>query len=447
MDVVTLSKIQFAMSIGFHYIFPPLTIGLAWLIVIMLSLHWKTKNEIYAKMAYFWIRLFAVSFVVGVVTGVVMEFQFGTNWSEYSRFVGDVFGAPLAAEGIYAFFLESVFVGVLIWGRHRVSNFFYWFSSLMVAFGSTLSAFWIIVANSWMQTPAGFAIVNGRAEMTDFLAAVFNPSTIPRYFHTVDGALITGAFFMMGISAWFLLKDREVTFARRSLKIALITACVVSVIQLGFGHSHAVQVAETQPVKMAAFEGLFETEKGAPLLLFGIPDREGETTHLAVGLPKMLSFLVAGDFGAEVKGLNEFPQNQWPPLGVVFQSYHLMILLGSIFVFVTAGGMYLLFRKELFGSRRFLKLLLYAVPLPFICNEAGWIAAEVGRQPWIVYNVMETNAAASFVVPAGQIVLSIAMFTVIYVILFAVWVFLLRRNMGRGFDRVDAHHHQEVTAV
>ncbi len=245
MDPVLLARIQFALTIGFHFIFPPLTIGLSWLIVSILAKHKKTGDEFYRRMAHFWVKLFALSFAVGVATCITMEFQFGTNWAEYSRFVGDIFGAPLAAEGILAFFLESSFLAVLLVGWNRVSVRVHRFAAWMVAIGATLSAFWIIVANSWQQTPAGYHIVNGRAELTNFAAAVFNPSTIPRYLHTVDAALITGAFFMLGVSAWYLLKKRHIPFAKESLRLGLIFGFVASVVQLELGHLHGVQVAFT----------------------------------------------------------------------------------------------------------------------------------------------------------------------------------------------------------
>ncbi|MEG6617543.1 cytochrome ubiquinol oxidase subunit I [Peptococcaceae bacterium 1198_IL3148] len=432
LDVVLLSRIQFAMTVGFHFLFPPLTIGMAWIIVIMQTLYLRTNHDLYQKMSYFWIKLFAISFVVGVASGIVMEFQFGTNWSEYSRFVGDIFGAPLAAEGILAFFLESAFIGVLIWGKERVSKKFYWFSSLMVALGSTLSAFWIIVANSWMQTPAGFHINNGRAELTDFWAAVFNPSTVPRYLHTVDAALITGAFFIMGISAYYLFKKRHLDLAKKSLKIALIVALVASLMQGVLGHSHAVQVAHTQPEKLAAFEGIFETETEAPLLIFGIPDGEERTVHFAVGIPKLLSWIAFGDTSAEVKGLNDYPKEEWPPLGITFISFHLMVGLGVLFIGTTLLGAYLLRRGTIYQNPLYLKLLMFCIPLPFIANELGWIAAEVGRQPWIVYRLMKTVEGASFTVPAAQVLLSIIVFIAIYAVLFSVWIFLLKRKIAEG---------------
>lgn len=437
MDAELLARIQFALTIGFHYIFPPLTIGMAWVIVVMQTLYLKTGQSLYDRMSKFWIKLFAISFVVGVASGIVMEFQFGTNWSEYSRFVGDIFGAPLAAEGIFAFFLESAFIGVLIWGADRVSKRFYWFSSLMVALGSTLSAFWIIVANSWMQTPAGYQIINGRAELTDFWAAVFNPSTVPRYLHTVDGALITGAFFIMGVSAYLLLNKKHLDVAKKSLKIALIVALLASTMQGALGHYHAVQVANTQPAKLAAFEGLFETEQGAPLLLFGIPDSEQEKVHFAVGVPKLLSWIAFGNFNAEVKGLNEFPKDEWPPIGISFTSFHLMVALGGVFILLSALGLLLLYRGQLFENRWYLKILMYCIPLPIIANELGWIAAEVGRQPWIVYNLMKTADGVSITVPPVQILISIVMFCMIYSVLLAAWIFLLKKKIQAGPPEVS----------
>lgn len=432
MDAVLPARILFAITVGFHFIFPPLTIGMAWLIVWFLGRYNKTRDEMYAVQARFWTRLFAISFAVGVATGIVMEFQFGTNWADYSRYVGDIFGAPLAAEGIFAFFLESTFLGALLFGFNRLSPRSLWFSSLMVAVGATLSAFWIIVANSWMQTPAGYAVVGGRAELTDFWAAVFNPSTVPRYLHTVIASLITGAFFVMGVSAWFLRKQRHQEFARRSLKASLVVAFVFSVLQLPLGHYHAVQVTHTQPEKLAAFEGLFETERGAPLLLFGIPDAEERTVHAAVRVPGLLSFLTHGDFEAEVQGLNDFPRDEWPPVGLTFYSFHLMFILGLFFIGLTALGMFLLWRKKLFGNKLFLWLAVVSVPLPFVANELGWIAAEVGRQPWIVYRLVKTSDAISRAVPGGQVVFSIVLFSVIYLLLGGLWLFLLRRQIVKG---------------
>jgi len=432
LDPVLLARIQFAVTVGFHFIFPPLTIGMGWLIFYFMNRYKKTGDEIIKGIARFWIKVFALTFAVGVATGIVLEFQFGTNWAAYSRFVGDIFGAPLAAEGIFAFFLESTFVGVLIWGWKRFSVRTLWFASLMVAVGATLSAFWIIVANSWMQTPVGYEVIGGRAELTDFWAAVFNPSTLPRYLHTIDACLITGAFFMMGISAWYLLKGQHEDFARKSLKVSLVAGFIAAVLQLPLGHYHAVQVARTQPEKLAAFEGLFETQKEAPLLIFGIPDGQARTVHAAIKVPGLLSFLVAFDTQTEVKGLNDYPEDEWPPLGLTFYSFHLMFILGLYFIGLTALGILMLWRKKLFSSRFFMTLAFFSLPLPLIANELGWIAAEVGRQPWIVYRLLKTSQAISVTVPAGQILASLIMFSAIYLLLGALWIFLLRREVNKG---------------
>jgi len=432
MDAVLLARIQFALTIGFHYIFPVITIGMAWIIVWMLTRHLTTGEAIYQRMARFWIKVFALSFAVGVATGITMEFQFGMNWARYSRFVGDIFGAPLAAEGILAFFLESSFLGIMLFGERRVSKRVYWFSSLMVAVGSTLSGFWIVVANSWQQTPAGFHIVNGRAELVDFWAAVFNPSTMPRYLHTIDGALVAGAFFIMGLSAWFLLRGEHREFARKSLSMALVLAFLASVVQVPLGHFHAVQVAETQPAKLAAFEGLWETQTNAPLLVFGVPNPEERRTDFALEMPGVLSIGVGGSRETEVAGLNDFPEDEWPPLFLSFFSFHFMVGLGFYFMGLTAFGLFLLWRQKLYENRLFLRVALLSIPLPVIANELGWMAAEVGRQPWIVYGLMRTDQAFSTVVPAGQILASIVMFTVVYALLFCVWIFLLRRKLLKG---------------
>ena len=432
MDAVLLARLQFAMTIGFHYLFPPLTIGLAWLIVWILARHLRTGDPVYRQMARFWIRVFAVSFAIGVATGITMEFQFGTNWAEYSRFVGDIFGAPLAAEGIFTFFLESTFLGVLLWGEHKVSPRLYAFSALMVAVGSTSSAFWIIAANSWQQTPAGFALVGGRAELTDFWAAVFNPSTVPRFLHAVDAALITGAFFMAGLSAWFLLRREHVEFARRSLAIGLVVAAAATWVQWPLGHYHAVQVAQTQPAKLAAFEGLWETQSAAPLLVFGLPDVDAERTRFALELPGALSIGVGGSSDTVVQGLTDFPREDRPPILLSFLSFHGMVGLGCWFSWITAFGLVLLWRRRAHTYRPFLWGLLLTVPLPFLGNELGWIAAEVGRQPWIVQGLLRTSDAASEVVSAGQIVASIVMFGVLYTLLFFLWIFLLRRKLRHG---------------
>jgi len=432
MDAALLSRIQFAVTVGFHFIFPPLSIGLGWLVFFMLWRQRKTADESWDQSARFWLKILALTFAVGVATGIVMEFQFGTNWAGYSRFVGDIFGAPLAAEAIFAFFLESTFLGVLFWGWEKLSARGRMWSAFLVALGATLSAFWIIVANSWMQTPAGFEIRGGRAELVDFWAAVFNPSTLPRYLHTITACVLSGAFFMLGISAWYLIKAREVDFATRSFKVALFAAAIFSVVQLPLGHFHAVQVAETQPEKLAAFEGLFETQKEAPLLLFGVPDADQGRTRGAVAVPGLLSFLVAFDTEHQVKGLKDFSRDEWPPLGLTFFPFHLMFLLGLYFIGLSGLGLLLLWQKKLFEQRWYLRLAFLSLALPLVANELGWLAAEVGRQPWIVYHVMKTADAFSINVPAGQVLASLLIFSLVYLLLGALWVFLVIKQVKSG---------------
>lgn len=432
MDAALLARVQFAFTIGFHYIFPPLTIGMAWVIFWMMNRWRRTGDPAWGETARFWVSLFAITFAVGVATGITMEFQFGTNWAQYSRFVGDIFGAPLAAEGIFAFFMESIFVAALIYGWRRLSVRQLWLSSLFVAIGATMSAFWILVANSWMQTPAGFHIVGGRAELVDFWAAVFNPSMLPRLLHTLAGAVTTGAFFILGVSSWFLLKGRHIEFAKRSLKLALLVAAISSFAQLGLGHYHAVQVAHTQPEKLAAIEGIFETQSRAPVLLFGIPDGEaGEMRH-AVRIPGLLSLLAYGKQGAVVMGLRDVPREEWPPLALTFYPFHLMVALGMFFIALGALGLFLMWRGSLFENRFYLKLAVLSIPLPFVANELGWITAEVGRQPWIVYRVMKTADAISPSVSAGEVLASLAIFGVVYALLFAAWIWLLVRKVKQG---------------
>ena len=398
---------------------------------------WQTtrrEDPTYDRMTHFWVRILALIFAVGVATGITMEFQFGTNWATYSRFVGDIFGAPLAAEGVFAFFLESTFMGVLILGRNRVSRRFYAFSALMVAVGSTLSAFWIIVANSWQQTPVAYQIVGEgafrRAELTDFWAAVFNPSTLPRYLHTVSAAVLTSALFIAGVSAYYLLKGRHREFARRSLQIGLVAAAVFSLVVPVVGHFHSVQVARTQPAKLAAFEGLFETEQGAALVLWGFPNVEERTLRFEISLPRMLSFLLDFDPNSEVPGLDQFPEEDWPPIGLTFYPYHLMVLLGGWFVFLSLGG--LLLGERRYANRPFLWALYGSALLPLLTMELGWLAAEFGRQPWVVYGLLRTEDAISTVVPAGQVLATIVLFALVYTLLLALLVYLLKREFERG---------------
>lgn len=437
MDAVLLARLQFAMTVGFHFLFPPITIGLAWLLVIVETLGWRSGDVTYERIGAFFAKILGLTFAVGVATGIVMEFQFGTNWSAYSRFVGDIFGAPLAAEAIFAFFLESGFLGLYLFGRRRVSKGVHWFSILMVAIGATISAFWIIVANSWQQTPAGFVLRNGRAELVSFADAVFNPSTLVRFFHTMDAALTTGAFMMAGIAAWLLLKKREVPLARKAMTLAVVFGLVVSVLNvMPFGHEHARQVAHSQPEKFAAIEGLYTGQNGAPMVLFGYPMTPPPELRAKIEIPGLLSWLAFGDINAPIKGINEFPPENIPPLWLTFVSFHNMVILGMYFIAVTAFASWKIYKKTFWESQRLLRLFVWSIPLPLIACQLGWIAAEVGRQPWIVYGLLRTDQAVSVTVSAGEILFSLILFAVIYLALGSLYVFLLAKKIQHGPDPI-----------
>jgi cytochrome bd ubiquinol oxidase subunit I len=436
-DVLTLSRLQFALTIMFHYLFPPLTIGLGALMSVMEGLFLKTRDPLYERMARFWTKIFAVNFALGVSTGIVMEFQFGTNWASYSRFVGDVFGSALAAEGIFAFFLESGFLAVLVFGWDRVSPKMHFFSTVMVFVGSVFSAVWIVVAGSWQHTPAGFQVVGEglarRAEITDFWAMVFNPSSAVRLTHTVLGAFVLGAFFVMSVSAWYLLRGRHREFSRRSLRLALGLGILASLLMPVTGHVHARVVARHQPAKLAAFEGHFETGDGpADFHLFGWPDEKAERMRFSVAVPGGLSWLVHGDFKTPVPGLDRFPKEDRPPVAASYFFFRLMLLLGLFHLAVLGAAAWATWRGTLESRRGLLWTLVFAVVSPFIANQAGWVAAEVGRQPWTVYGLLRTSDSLSKSVSAGQVLGSIIGFGVIYLMLFAVWVFVLDDKIRHG---------------
>jgi len=436
MDAVLLSRIQFALTAGFHYIFPPITFGLTLIILYTETVYLRTDNTLYKNLTKYLAKILALVFAMGVASGIVLEFSFGTNWSTYSRIVGDIFGAPLAAEGISAFFLESVFIGVLLFGRDKVSKKAYWVAALMVFIGSHLSGLWIIIANSWMQTPAGFEMVEGRAVLTNFYEAAINHSTIQRYLHTVVGAWMAGTLFVAGIASWYILKKRDLDYAKPLLMISLLIFIFTSFIQFGTGHYHAVQVAKTQPVKMAAFEGLWDSQAGAPLSVFGIPVAADKKTYLEIGIPKLLSIMIYADPNAVVQGLNDFPEELHPPIFLTFTTYHIMIGLGALFALMSAIGLLLIKRKKLFETDWYLKVILFSIPLPHISNQTGWMAAEIGRQPWVIYNVLKTSDAASVVVPAWQILLTIILFSIVYILLFILFVKFLVQMVKKGPEQL-----------
>ncbi|MFA6542666.1 MAG: cytochrome ubiquinol oxidase subunit I [Bacteroidota bacterium] len=436
MSVEILARLQFTFTIAFHYIYPPLSIGLGVLLVIMEGIYLKTKNPIYERMTKFWVKIFALTFAMGVATGIVMEFEFGTNWATYSRYVGDVFGSALAAEGIFAFFLESGFLAILVFGWDKVSPKMHFFSTCMVSLGSMLSAVWIVVANSWMQTPAGFHIVgdgmNARAEITDFWGMVFNPSSVVRLSHTLSGAWLAGATLVLSVSAYYLLKKRHEGFAKASIKIALGLLLFASLFQLFTGERSAVGISKNQPEKLAAFEAHFDSSAVAPFYLFGWVNEHEQRVQFGIGIPKMLSFLVHGNFTTPITGLNAFPASDRPPVNIVFQFYHIMVGIGMTLIAIGLISVYLLWKKKLFTNRLMLQAFVASVLLPQIANQAGWFAAEIGRQPWIVYHLLRTSEGLSKSVQADQILFSLILFTIIYSLLFALFIFLLDQKIKHG---------------
>jgi cytochrome d ubiquinol oxidase subunit I len=435
MDAGLLARAQFALTVAFHFVFPSITIGLAWLVAATETVSWRTHRDVFARMSTFWTRLFAVTFAVGVATGIVMEFQFGTNWARYSEFVGDVFGAPLAAEGVLAFFLESTFLGILLFGRGRIPPTAYWVSAILVAVGATLSGFWIIAANSWMQTPAGYEVEGPRAVLTDFGAAIFNLSTMPRYVHTISSSLAAASFLMTGVAAWYLLRGRHIDVASRSLRLGLVTAVVASCLMFVTGDVSARQVAETQPEKFAAMQGVMQTTQGAPMILFSLPPGAVGSDPLngpALLVNRLLSFMAYGNWDATVVGLDAFPAGTTPPVAVTFLSYHNMVVIGTLMLLLMASGLWLAVRRRLERSRTWLRLAVVAIPLPLIAIQLGWASAEIGRQPWIVYGLMRTEDGISTVVGAQEIAFSIAMLVAVYALLGVLWLWAMVRIIRRG---------------
>jgi cytochrome d ubiquinol oxidase subunit I len=435
MDVVLLSRIQFAFSIAFHYIFPPMSIGLGLLIVVIEGLFLKTKNVFYRQLAQFWTKIFALFFAVGVASGFVQVFSFGNNWADYSAFVGDVFGSVLAAEGIFAFFLEAGFLGIMLFGWDRVKPHVHYLATILVCLGAHFSAIWIVIANSWMQTPAGFEVIGegkkARAVVTNIWEVYFNPSSMDRLVHVILGCWITGAFLFISVGAYYLLKKRSHEFAKLSLKMGLIVGSITLVLQLISADDTARGVAKNQPIKLAAMEGVYQTQEYTPLTLIGYVDSETHETK-GISIPGLLSFLTYRDAKKPVKGLEEFDEKNWPPVQWVFQTYHLMIYMWGAMSLVVFLGV--VFWKKLLLSRPkwLLYFMVFSVLCPYIANTAGWFTAEIGRQPWLVYNVLRTSDGISRSIASGQVVGSIIMFIVIYSLLFAMFLFLLNRKIKHG---------------
>ena len=429
MDVLMLSRLQFAAATMFHYLFVPLTLGLSILIAIMETKYVRTGDEVYKKMAKFWGKLFLINFAIGVVTGITLEFQFGTNWSRYSKYVGDIFGSILAIEATVAFFLESTFIAVWFFGWKRLSPKMHAVSIWLVAIASNLSALWIIIANAWMQHPVGYVIRNGIAELENFFAVITQKFAMQQYIHTLSGAFILSGFFVMGISAYHILKKQNSDFFKKSFNIGLWFALIFSIVEVAQGHMHGAEVAEIQPTKLAAMESLWETTDNAPMSLFLIPDEKNEKNFLeAIKIPGALSMLAYHSSDAEVKGLKDFPESERPPVTITFLSFRIMVGLGFLFVLITVAGFFL--RNKLEEFPWFLKIMIFAIPLPYIANQAGWVLAEVGRQPWIVYGLMKSSDAVSPVM-GSQVLISLIAFVLVYSLLglaafYLMWKFALK---------------------
>ncbi len=430
MDVVLLSRLQFAAATMFHFLFVPLTLGLSFLIAYMETKYVKTGDEMYLRMTKFWGKLFLINFALGIVTGITLEFQFGTNWSRYSEYVGDIFGSLLAIEATVAFFLESTLIGIWIFGWKKLSKKAHATVMWLIAIGGTLSAVWILIANSWMQHPVGYTIRNGRAELTDFMAVVTQKFAILEFFHTVSAGYILAGFFVMGISAYHLLKKQNIEFFTRSFKMALMFALVFSLFEGLTGDMHGTHIAEVQPEKLAAMESHWETQKNAPITLFAIPDEENEKNLIEIGkIPSLLSLLSFHDPDAVVKGLKDFPKDERPPVFITSMAFKIMVGLGTLFIILTIWGF--VRRNKLTESPKYLKIMLFSIPLPYIAIEAGWVLAEVGRQPWIVYKLLKTKDAASPIV-TSQVATTLIGFILLYGFLGALGFYLIYKFAKMG---------------
>lgn len=440
METEILARVQFALTIAFHYIYPPLSIGLGLLMVVFKGIYLRTGKKEYDRLARFWTRIFSLTFGFGVATGIVMEFEFGTNWATYSRYVGDIFGSALAAEGVFAFALESTCLGIVLFGWNKVKPIWHFLATLGVFLGSMCSAIWIVIANSWQQTPAGYVVagegLQAKAVITDFWAMVFNPSSVDRIWHVWQGAFLAGIFLVLSVHAWYLLKGRHVEISKKAFRVTLIIATVVCLLQLVSGHSSADGVAQNQPEKLAAMEGHFQTGP-ADLYLFGWVDKQNEVTH-GVKIPNGLSYMIHYDTAAPVTGLDQYPVEDRPgQVNAVFQFYHIMVAIGMFLIALTLYASFLLWRGKLYDKRWLLHIFVWSVLLPQIGNQVGWFAAEMGRQPWIVYKLLRTSDALSKSVTANQILFAIILFTVIYIILFALFIYLMNKKIVHGIDDHD----------
>jgi cytochrome d ubiquinol oxidase subunit I len=435
MNALFIHRLHFAFTVTYHYLFPQLTMGLAPLIVILKTMALRKNDERYNQAARFWAKIFGINFVVGVVTGIPMEFQFGTNWAHFSHFAGGVIGQTLAMEGVFAFFLESAFLGLFLYGEKRLSPKLHWLSSLMVFLGSWLSGFFIIATDAWMQHPVGYdRLPDGTFQLNSFWALVSNPWAWWQYAHNMGGAAITGAFVMASIGAYYLLSQKHIDQAKMFIRTGIIAGCVFSVLQLfPTGDGQGRMVALHQPATLAGMEGLYTTQEGAPLHIMGQPDEDKRQIDNPLSVPKMLSFLTYKRWNAEVKGLDAFPKDQQPDnVPLLYFAYHIMVGLGTIFIAIMMLSVLLLWRKKLFDARWMLWILMLSAPFPYIANTAGWITAEVGRQPWLVYGLLRTSEGYSTLVSTGNGLFTLLGFMGMYTVLSILFLFLVYRVIAEG---------------
>jgi cytochrome bd ubiquinol oxidase subunit I len=442
MDVESLSRVQFALTASFHFIFPPLSMGLGLMLVILGIIYVRTKDPKWRQLSFFWVKVYGLIFALGVATGVVQEFEFGMNWADYSRFVGNVFGSLLAAEGVFAFFLEGGFLGLMLFGGNRLGPRLWLFSIFMVVLGAHFSALWIVMANSWMQTPQGFTIAQdpapARAVMTDFWEVVFTPSFMPRILHVFAASWTVGAALMLSVSSWYLLRKKHVDLAKSNLKVALPAFLLFATTNiLIFGPNQAIEVTNEQPLKLASMEGLWQSTSCAPMYLVGRVDEETQTTS-GISIPCLLSFLAYQDTSATVQGIDSFAPAPTPPINLLFQAYHFMLIAGSSLVPIGfLGAIWFLWKRRLYTSRIVLSLLVITVFLGEAAITAGWWTAEIGRQPWVVYNVLETANGVSPVLGADQVIFSLGAFIVMYALLLVLFLYLLNRKIQAGPEALE----------
>ena len=434
-DALTVSRLQFAFTVTYHYLFPMLTMGLALLIFVLKSLYLRNRDELYNVAARFWGKIFAVTFVMGVVTGIPLEFQFGTNWAAFSQYAGDIIAQTLAMEGAFAFFLESAFVGLFLFGERRFGQRVHWFSSLMVFLGTWASGYFIIATNAWTQHPVGYRVLeNGNIELDNYWAVLLNSWMWAQYAHNMGGAVVCGSFVMAGLGAFYLLANRHEEHGRVFLKVGVIAGVLASLWMLfPTGHYSSEQVAEHQPISLAAMEGLFESERAAGIVLVGQPDVENRRIENPIVVPRALSYLIYQNWNAEVKGLDAFPQKNWPDnIPLLYYSYHVMVGLGSIFIAVMIVAAFLLWRGRLYSSRWMLWVLMLSIPFPFIANTAGWFTAELGRQPWLAYGLFRTAAGVSPQVSSGSVLFTLIGFAGMYLIMGLLYIVLMVREVDHG---------------